>query len=320
LLDQLAGRQHDDSRLRSLKVDLARPSTVVGFEFFRVAAAHPTLTDHLQDVIIEGPSAMAHTSAMQALSHVGIFAATRWEFQAIYAALADLGLAPSDDTAGGLRRVVNRQGHCRISMVQTGVGPDRATRAIGQLVETEACDLIVSAGFACALTRSAIGDLLVGTEAVRMSLSPPQAIETVPCDPGFQKIALDLAHSAALPARAGRIATVEHVLVEARQKHAAADASHAIGLDMESAALGLVAAERRIPFLIVRTVSDLVDEELPADFNRFLTRNGWLPGIVTLMRPSSLHGLWRLKRQAADAGASCTHFFGRFFQVLMKAA
>jgi adenosylhomocysteine nucleosidase len=257
---------------------------------------------------------------MHALSHVGIFVATRWELQAIRSALAGLGLgAFEENTGGGRRRMASHQGTCRISLVQSGIGPERAARASRQLVQEEPCDLIISTGFACALTPSGIADLLIGTEAVRMEPSVDRMVP-IRCDSSFQTIALRVAKEGSLPARSGRIVTVDRVMVSARHKHAVADSTGAIGLDMESAALGAVAAEHQIPFLIARTVSDLVDEELPADFNLMLTRAGWLRGVLRLTRPSSLCSLWRLKTQATVAAGSLEAFFKRFLSVLLTEA
>jgi adenosylhomocysteine nucleosidase len=79
---------------------------------------------------------------------------------------------------------------------------------------------------------------------------------------------------------------------------------------MESAALGLVASEHRIPFAIVRTVSDLVDESLPLDFNLFLRPSGWAKGVVAcLTHPTSLIGLNRLRVQSRIAGAQLTALY-----------
>ena len=79
---------------------------------------------------------------------------------------------------------------------------------------------------------------------------------------------------------------------------------------MESAALGLVASEHRIPFAIVRTVSDLVDESLPLDFNLFLRPSGWVKGVAAcLAHPTSLIGLNRLRMQSRVAGTQLTAVF-----------
>jgi adenosylhomocysteine nucleosidase len=76
---------------------------------------------------------------------------------------------------------------------------------------------------------------------------------------------------------------------------------------MESAAVASEAKAAQVPFLIVRSVSDLLLEELPLDFNLFLRPTGWVKGVGALLaHPSSLLGLNRLRRQSAVAAAALT--------------
>jgi adenosylhomocysteine nucleosidase len=95
--------------------------------------------------------------------------------------------------------------------------------------------------------------------------------------------------------------------------------SGAIALDMESAAIGSVARAQGVPFAVIRTVSDVAREDLPLDFNVFLAPWGWLRGVgAMLIRPSSLIGLNRLRRQSrlaaerltAVCAACAAHGFG----------
>ena len=86
-----------------------------------------------------------------------------------------------------------------------------------------------------------------------------------------------------------------------------------VGLDMESFQVGKAAQERHVPFVVVRAVSDLLEEDLPMDFNQFLTPAGWLPGAAACLRhPSSLVGLGRLRAQCTTAATRMTSFFREF--------
>ena len=86
--------------------------------------------------------------------------------------------------------------------------------------------------------------------------------------------------------------------------------TQAIGLDMESSALAAQAQRAKVPFVIIRSVSDLLDEDLPLDFNLFLRPTGWLKGIETILAaPSCLLGLGRLRRQSLVAAEALTAFF-----------
>ena len=64
---------------------------------------------------------------------------------------------------------------------------------------------------------------------------------------------------------------------------------------------------------IVRTVSDLVDEDLPLDFNLFLRPTGWIKGMQSLIgRPSCVVGLNRLRKQSRVAADRLTEWFQRY--------
>src|SRR5207237_4463748 len=87
----------------------------------------------------------------------------------------------------------------------------------------------------------------------------------------------------------------------------------ATGLDMESAALAELAQKRDLPMAIIRTVSDLADEDLPLDFNLFLRPTGWAKGMQTLISsPSSVEGLNRLRKQSRVAADRLTQWFQRY--------
>jgi adenosylhomocysteine nucleosidase len=112
------------------------------------------------------------------------------------------------------------------------------------------------------------------------------------------------------PEHIGRFVSTERVIGSAREKQEIVLSTQAIGLDMESSALAAQARRARVPFVIIRSVSDLLDEDLPLDFNLFLRPTGWLKGIgAVLATPSCLRGLGRLRRQSLIAAKALTAFF-----------
>jgi adenosylhomocysteine nucleosidase len=77
--------------------------------------------------------------------------------------------------------------------------------------------------------------------------------------------------------------------------------------------LAAEAQRAQVPFVIIRTVSDLLDEDLPLDFNLFLRPTAWLKGVGALLwNPSSVLGLLRLRRQSQAAAINLTAFFQRY--------
>lgn len=248
------------------------------------------------------------------MKQVGIFTATRWEFNAIQRIIS-ADLRPVLD---GYCTCVGKRGACRVVLIRAGVGPEKARTACRSILHALPMDLIISSGFACALTKSSIGDLLVGTDVV-MEQAPGHLRKEstgLPCDREPVAAAVRTAHDVGLAARTGRIVTVPRVFWRAEEKHEIAGRTGAIGLDMESAALGGVAVERKIPFVVIRAVSDLLDEDLPVNFNLFLNPSGWMKGMIRLARPSKLIELKRFHTQTAVASERVSTFFERFLDDL----
>lgn len=239
-----------------------------------------------------------------AVTTIGVFVATRWELAAVRQAFP----ASEVRAVGGIRCVVVRQPFVEWCIIPMGVGPERAMATAKRILAEQALSAIWSTGFACALGPAGIGDVLIGTDVILENGG--KAGPSVPCAPAMVEWVRQAVHVQGLPMRSGGFVTVPRVLCLAEEKRAIAGRAGGIGLDMESAALGRVASEHRIPFAIVRTVSDLEDESLPLDFNLFLRPSGWAKGVVAcLAHPTSLIGLNRLRVQSQIAGAQLTALF-----------
>ena len=172
--------------------------------------------------------------------------------------------------------------------------------------------LVMSTGFACALVPAQVGDLIVGTAVSSVQADGTWATggDGVLCDGAARAGILTVAQDAGLVARVGTVVSSGTVVWQAEEKRRLRRATEATGLDMESAALAAVARERGLPMAIVRTVSDLVDEDLPLDFNLFLRPTGWIKGLQALIScPSSVAGLNRLRRQSRVAADRLTEWF-----------
>jgi adenosylhomocysteine nucleosidase len=170
--------------------------------------------------------------------------------------------------------------------------------------------LAVSTGFACALIAAEVGALLVGCDVVFAGARGAEPIDV----PGPERDAvLALVAGSAQSAHVGRFVSADRIVGSASAKHRVAGSTGAIGLDMESAALASEARYAHVPFVIVRAASDLLDEDLPLDFNLFLRPTGWIKGLaLVLSSPTSLRGLGRLRRQSLVAAKNLTAFFRRY--------
>lgn len=239
---------------------------------------------------------------------IAIFVATVWEFAAVRAAFP----GGSGETLHGrsLYRAQARASECWI--VQTGVGPEKARAAARDVFGMRTFSLAVSSGFACALAPATVGDILIGTKAAAIESEATDTLGYVEVT-GRERDRWSAAFSMDKPGSRtidGDFISLDRIVYRAADKVALAQRTQALGLDMESAALAHEAEAAQVPFLIVRSVSDLLMEELPLDFNLFLRPTGWLKGLCLLLaHPSSLLGINRLRRQSAVAATALTMCF-----------
>jgi adenosylhomocysteine nucleosidase len=244
------------------------------------------------------------------LKRVGIFAATRWERQAIQHVL----LVDTIRRGAEYGCVIGQRGRCQVFLIQTGIGPANARAACRAAFKDQALDMAISSGLACALTPSSIGELFIGTDVCTVRSDGTKEIGAeVICDRALTDTALCAAHAEGLPARAGRFVSVPRIVWRGEDKRWMATETGAVALDMESAAIGAMAGEHRIPFIVIRAASDLLDEDLPMDFNLFVEPADWWKGAWTCVaRPARLLGLRRMRAQMRTASQRITTVFERF--------
>lgn len=220
-----------------------------------------------------------------------------------------------DETLGGLRAFVASGGGGEYWLVQTGVGLEKAGRTASALFQRAPFDLAVSTGFACALIPAEIGDLLAGCEVTLAEADGERQSGPIEVPGEARDAFLSCVSRRVRPDHRGRFASVDRVVGRAREKRRFAQATGAVGLDMESAALAGEASRACVPFAILRAVSDLAEEDLPLDFNLFLRPTGWFEGVGALLTsPPSLSGLMRLRRQSQCAAGSLTNVFHDCFE------
>lgn len=246
---------------------------------------------------------------------IAIFAATRWEVDAVLHAISSC----SRQSVNGVHYWAGNRGSVPCWIVRSGIGPRKAEAAGRAMVATAPLSAIISTGFACALNDAQVGELLIGTEVMGDPL--PGDHRPISCAGQLVTRAVQASKEAGVQAIAGRFVSLSRVLCRGHEKRALAAANGAIALDMESAALALVARETEVPFAIIRAVSDKRDEDLPLDFNLFLRPTGWIAGAAAcLSHPSSFAGLCRLRRQSRIAAAHLTRFHERYLDGLSEQA
>ena len=239
--------------------------------------------------------------------------ATRIEFQAVARALQ----CPHPVSHYGHRALESHDQALNVLLIQSGIGPEKARIGTQQLLTRRAWDVVISTGFAGALDAVPIGAVLIGHEVLSKS-SATSSIPSIPqplvCHPDWVQTALGINWVGQESLRSGSFVSVGHVLTHSVDKHRLRACTGAVGVDMESAAIGEITQGHGLPFLIVRAISDGVNEDLPVDFNLFLRPSGWVSGVMYIITtPSSWKGFLDLYRHSKQASQQLTKFFEDFF-------
>lgn len=205
----------------------------------------------------------------------------------------------------------------QIFLIKTGVGLDNAKAACRAAIASGQWDLMISSGFAGALGSSPIGEVLVANQVLFYPLDAENLLvaDPIDCHPAVCAKAFQVARVIGEAPRLGLIVTVPRIVCLGVEKSQLAKQTEGIGLDMESAVIGALAREHHLPFLVVRTVSDLVNEDFPVDLNLFRASRVGRRGLAfVLTRPSAWMGFARLARQMFLASKQITRFFEEFLR------
>jgi len=205
-----------------------------------------------------------------------------------------------------------RIGAVEIALSMTGDGASNAGRAAASLCERVRPAALLGAGVAGALSPDlTVGDLLASSR-IRDSEG-----ETPPPDAGLLAQALDVGG-----VTAGTLVTVERPMVSAAEKTAFAgslDGSYSAAADMESAAWARAAASRRVPYLILRSISDRAVEDLPEYLARCVGKGGGIrrSSVVlhALARPDTIPALLRMRNRVR----ACAEGLAAFLEAFLSA-
>ncbi|MGH7897420.1 MAG: hypothetical protein ACREQQ_05675 [Candidatus Binatia bacterium] len=198
-------------------------------------------------------------------------AALGWEARAISSQINKL-----DEVAHGESRLFRgAAASAEIAVMQTGIGPERAARAISWAGEIVAPSVVIVTGCAGALVPGlATGEMVVADEIV----TPAEATR----DASARWVERCLrACRAARGVRRGRLLVSSSVLVNAEEKRRAAAETRSIAVAMEDGVVAAWAAARGLEFASVRVVLDGAETAIPEEILAMAgARGNVLPGRV----------------------------------------
>ena len=205
-------------------------------------------------------------------------------------------------------------------LVQSGVGFDNAARATEMLIRDEHPDLLISTGFCGGIAPGLqVGDVVVAKMIV------------IANEGGFEEIPVPLssigqtfvARQTAVGKKVVGGVFVSTSAITSKKRLAGMLPGHYPNpvVEMESAAIAIIAVENSIPLLAVRAVSDIASEELGFSLDEFcdhdLRRIRPHKVLLTALRkPRIIPQLIGLSRSSRRAAESLTAALSRLFNAL----
>jgi len=183
-------------------------------------------------------------------------------------------------------------------LIISGIGSEQAAKAATTLIQHGA-DALLSWGCAGALSSDLQpGDLLLPNSV------KAQAGNTLHTDKQWHAQLSGLLANTCKPVT-GALTSTANIIAEPVQKQALYQSSGAVAVDMESAAIAILAQEALIPFMAIRAIADDVDTIIPACINQGMDVYGNINPAsmlaILLIHPTSWPQLMRLGRQFSAA-------------------
>ena len=174
-------------------------------------------------------------------------------------------------------------GH-EVVLVRCGVGKVNAAVCAQSLILHFGVGMVINTGAAGALSRDInIGDIVISTDAVEHDMDcrtlgyakgiiPDNEISFFPADETLRRSAVESADLVMPTKRVheGRIASGDQFIADNERKKAIVDDFGAVCCEMEGAAIGQVCTQNRVPFVIIRAISDKADNSGHLSYRSFV--------------------------------------------------
>jgi adenosylhomocysteine nucleosidase len=172
-----------------------------------------------------------------------------------------------------------------------GAGPENAARAAYQLITQEGATRLISWGCAAALVDYlAPGDLILAESLIAENQ------EILSCDADWLSHTKKNLKNFSLFQES--LAESQYIVSTAQAKQQLHDATQAIAVDMESAAIARIAKQHKCPFLLIRSIADPSDMNLPQAIHHAMNPEGRVEirKLLTfiLKKPTEIPGLIHL--------------------------
>ncbi len=203
------------------------------------------------------------------MKHIGVISALRSEMEHILAAMTDVTKKNYVNTPFYTGKV----GEITVTITECGIGPINAAIHTQVLVDHYPVEAIICTGVAGSLSEKAGHLSLVISEKMAfhdmdarwLTMGYPGKIEFV-ADPVLVRLAEECAEAETV---IGTIVTGNTFVEDAAMKHDLHSRFGALAVEMEGAAIAHGAYVNNLPFVVLRSISDMADGKAQGTFQDF---------------------------------------------------
>jgi len=163
----------------------------------------------------------------------------------------------------------------KVVLVKSNVGKVNSVRVTQMLIDNFDIELVINVGTAGSVDNSLeIGDVVVGTELVQYDFDVTPfgrklgEIENIGESIKVDESLLKLFDS--INVKKGIIASGDKFIVNKEEKDNVRNIFNALCIEMEGASIAQVCFLDKIPFLVIRSITDKLDGSSKVDFEKFL--------------------------------------------------
>lgn len=179
-----------------------------------------------------------------------------------------------------------------IVLVRSGIGKVNAALCAQVLIDLFAVDAVINVGVAGAIDKNIkIGDIVISTDAVQHDFDTsalgdkPGVISRMDtsefhADPMLIEAAKKAVEGVGFPVYEGRIASGDQFVSEPALKEKIAELFNPICCEMEGAAIAHACYLNRVPFVIIRAISDNAEEGCDVNYERFFRESAVTAGRI----------------------------------------
>ena len=186
---------------------------------------------------------------------------------------------------------LNNSSHS-IALVRSGIGKVNAALCAQVLIDLFAVDAIINVGVAGAIDKSVkIGDIVISSDAIQHDFDTsalgdaPGVISRMdtsvfPADAELVTVAKKVVSDIGFPVYIGRIASGDQFVSDPDVKNRIDELFKPVCCEMEGAAIAHACYLNKVPFVIIRAISDNAEEGSDVNYERFFRESAVTAGRI----------------------------------------